>query len=147
MTDLEALWEAVRQNPHQDAPLNMLVDELIERGDDRTAAVLKWSSGLRWNVQLVKRPKPVRMAVEMLLGSIEDLPPFESVTEARAEVTVRDEGVPHLVELRDRLLIRSGRWAFLAVLESVERSWNSLDLSNYPEHRLTAVSLPATLPQ
>lgn len=143
MTDLEALWEAVRQNPHQDAPLHMLVDELRERGDDRAADVLLWSARVPWTVTALKRPKPVQMAVRMLLGSIEDLPPFEAVTEARAEVTIRDEEVPYIAP-RDRLLVRSSGLAFLAVLDSISRTWNS-DRGD-PWHHITAVELPAPLP-
>ncbi len=118
MTDLQALWEAVRQNPHQDAPLHMLVDELIERGDERAAAVLKWSARVLWTVTALKRPKPVQMAVQMLLGSVEDLPPFEAVTEATAEVTIRDEEAPSL-RPHDCLIVRSWGYAFPAVMEAI----------------------------
>lgn len=42
MTDLSALANAVVENPKEDAPLHMLADEMLDKGDGRGEVLRRW---------------------------------------------------------------------------------------------------------
>jgi hypothetical protein len=118
MTDIEALWEAVRKFPNEDAPLQMLVDELLERGDERAASVLRWGASVPWTVQPIKRPKFSGRAVAMSKDWL-SVPEvwFDWATEAVARtVLTPSQWYASRLVLNDRLLVRTNQYSFLAVL-------------------------------